>query len=194
MFQKLLLLTAGLLFIVSTACSSTYGLDASHTQIHFSVTHLMVFRVRGNFNDFDGQVDIDTTNKTLTSANVTISTASVDTRNTKRDNHLKSADFFDVETYPEITFISKSVSGSDMDITVVGDLTIKGITKEIILNGAYVGATVDPWGNQRAGFAATGKVDRRDFGLTWNKALEAGGVVVGNMIELGLEVEAVAQK
>jgi len=194
MMKRLLTFLAILLFIVPNLYAANYTIDVPHTQIHFSVAHLMVFKVRGNFTDFSGEIDIDTNNKTLVSAQATIDATSIDTRNKKRDDHLRSADFFDVAKYPEISFISKSVNGNGDNITVVGDLTIKGITKEITLKGSFAGVAKDPWGNNRAGFAATGEVDRREFGLTWNKALEAGGVVVGDTITIGLEVESIAQK
>lgn len=183
-----------LLFIVPPAFSATYQVDPSHTQIHFTIPHLMVFKVRGNFNDFAGTIEADGTGKTLTAASATIKTASIDTRNNKRDDHLRSADFFDVAKHPEISFVSKKISGSGDNISVVGELTIKGVSKEITLHGSFLGAATDPWGNKRAGFEATGQINRRDFGLTWNKALETGGVVVGDEVEIGLEVEAVQQK
>lgn len=194
MTKKLLPLIIASLFIAPAAFAAQYTVDVPHTQIHFSVAHLMVFKVRGSFTDFSGQVDIDTANKTLTSASATIAAASIDTRNQKRDDHLRSADFFDVKNYPTISFVSKSVSGSGDDITVVGDLTIKDVTREVTLKGSFSGTIIGPWGNSRAGFIASGAVDRKDFGLTWNKALETGGVVVGDTITIGLEVEAVAQK
>lgn len=194
MIKRFFTILAILFFIVPNIYAANYAVDVPHTQIHFSVAHLMVFKVRGNFTDFSGEIDIDTNNKTLVSAKATIDATSIDTRNKKRDDHLKSADFFDVAKYPKITFVSKSVSGHGDNITVVGDLTIKDVTKEITLKGNFAGVATDPWGNNRAGFAATGEVDRREFGLTWNKALEAGGVVVGDTITIGLEVESIAQK
>ena len=194
MLKKILTLFLALLFIVPAAFAATYQLDPSHTQVHFTIPHLMVFKVRGNFNDFAGTVEADGASKTLSSASAVIKTASIDTRNEKRDKHLRSADFFEADKYPEIRFVSKNVSGSGSDITVTGDLTIKGVTKEVTLSGGFLGAATDPWGNQRAGFEATGKINRRDFGLTWSKALETGGVVVGDEVEIGLEVEAVMDK
>jgi polyisoprenoid-binding protein YceI len=194
MIKRFFTILAILFFIVPNIYAANYAVDVPHTQIHFSVAHLMVFKVRGNFTDFSGEIDIDTNKKTLVSAKATIDATSIDTRNKKRDDHLRSADFFDVAKYPEITFVSKNVSGHGENITVVGDLTIKGVTKEITLKGNFAGVAKDPWGNNRAGFAATGEVDRREFGLTWNKALEAGGVVVGDTITIGLEVESIAQK
>lgn len=194
MTRTLLLIPAFFFLLASSSiASSTYAVDASHSQIHFSVDHLMFFKVRGNFNEFSGQVDVDPADQTLTSARATINTASVNTRNEKRDEHLRSDDFFAAENHPTITFVSKQVTGSGDNITVVGDITIRGVTKEITLKGAFVGAATDPQGNQRAGFAATGELNRKDFGLNWNKAMETGGVVVGDTVEIGLEVAAVQQ-
>lgn len=194
MIKKTTAVLIATLLSVPTAFAATYAVDTAHTQIHFTIPHLMVFKVRGNFNDFSGTVEVDPDKQTLTSAQATIQTVSIDTRNEKRDGHLRSADFFAVDQHPEITFVTQKISGSADDITVVGDLTIKGISKEITLKGAFLGAATDPWGNKRAGFEATGQIDRRDFGLTYNKALETGGVLVGDIVEIGLEVEAVAQQ
>jgi polyisoprenoid-binding protein YceI len=194
MIKQFTVLLIALFITIPTTFAATYQLDPAHTQIHFTIPHLMVFKVRGNFNDFAGTVQTDATSMTLTSAKATIQTASIDTRNQKRDKHLRSADFFEAEKYPEISFVSKQVTGSGSDITVVGDLTIKGVTKEVTLTGGFLGAATDPWGNQRAGFEATGKISRSEFGLTWNKALETGGVVVGDEVKIGLEVEAIMQK
>lgn len=194
MLKKMLPLMLAMLIAAPSAFAATYQLDPAHTQIHFTIPHLMVFKVRGNFNDFAGIVEADPAAQTLSSAKATIQMASIDTRNEKRDDHLRSADFFAVTTYPQMSFNSKSVRGNGGEITVVGDLTIKGVTKEVTLKGAFLGAATDPWGNQRAGFEATGKINRKDFGLTWNKTLETGGVVVGDELEIGLEVEAIRQQ
>lgn len=194
MLKKIPILLLTLLLTAPATFAVTYQVDPVHTQIHFTVPHLMVFKVRGNFNDFSGTIEVDGPDNTLSSAAAVIKTASIDTRNQKRDEHLRSADFFDTGKYPEIRFVSKKISGGGTDITVVGDLTIKGITREVTLKGGFLGAATDPWGNQRAGFEAVGKINRHDFGLTWNKALETGGVVVGEEVDLGLEVEAVWQQ
>ena len=194
MLKKLTLLALALLLVAPTAFAASYQIDAAHTQIHFTVPHLVVFKVRGNFNDFAGTVEADAASNSLSGAEATIQVASIDTRNQKRDDHLRSADFFDVANHPEMRFVSKNVEGSGGNITVTGDLTIKGITKEVVLQGGFLGAATDPWGNQRAGFEATGKINRRDFGLLWNKALETGGMVVGDEIEIGLEVESIMKK
>jgi len=191
MINRLFILLTVLFFTASSTFAATYQVDPAHTEINFTVPHLMAFKVRGNFNDFSGKVEVDGNKQTLTAVSATIKTASVDTRNQKRDDHLRSPDFFEVDKYPEISFVSKKIVGSGPDITVIGDLTIKGTTKEVTLKGEYLGSNTDPWGNQRAGFEASGKINRQDFGLTWNKALETGGVLVGEDVEIGLQVEAV---
>lgn len=191
MLKRLIILFSALIVAVPPAFAATYQLDPAHTQIHFTVPHLMVFKVRGNFNDFAGTLEVDGAGQTLSAVAAAIQTGSVDTRNQKRDEHLRSTDFFEVAKYPEMTFVSKKISGNGAEITVVGDLTIKGTTREVVLKGGFLGTNTDPWGNQRTGFEATGKINRTDFGLTWNKALETGGVVVGEEVEIGLEVEAV---
>ncbi len=194
MLKQLITSLTLLTLLVTGAAAETYNIDTPHSQIHFTIAHLVAFKVRGNFNDFNGSVVADPDSKKLISAEATIKPASIDTRDEKRDGHLRSADFFSVEEFPEITFKSKKVTGSGDNITVVGDLTIKGVTKEVVLTGGFAGTATDPWGNKRAGFEASGQIDRKDFGLTWNKALETGGVLVGDTVTLGLEVEAVAQK
>ncbi len=193
MIRSLLLIPVFMLLVSGSVAANTYVVDTAHSQIHFSVTHLMFFKVRGTFTEFSGTVDIDPAAKTLSVAKATVNTASVDTRDAKRDEHLRSDDFFDAANHPSISFTSKSVSGSGDNITVVGDITIRGVTKEITLKGSFVGAMTDHMGNERAGFVATGEVNRKDFGLNWNRALETGGVVVGDKVEIGLEIAAVKQ-
>ncbi len=194
MIRSFLLIPVFLLFsFSSSAATTTYMVDAAHSQIHFSVTHLMFFKVRGSFNEFSGSVDVDPAAKTLSAARATINTTTINTRDEKRDEHLRSNDFFDATNHPTISFTSKKVSGSGDNMTVIGDITIRGVTKEIILKGSFVGAMTDHMGNERAGFIATGEVNRKDFGLNWNRALETGGVVVGDTVEIGLEIAAVKQ-
>jgi polyisoprenoid-binding protein YceI len=179
------------LFISSTSFAEKFQVDTAHTQIHFSVQHLVVFKVRGNFNDFTGLIEADPKTKTLISAEATIQTASIDTRIEKRDQHLRSADFFDAINYPQMHFKSKSITGSGDNIIMVGDITIKGVTREIILQGSFLGTIAGPDGKLRAGFEATGTLNRKDFGLNWNKVTETGGLVVGDEVEVGLEVESI---
>lgn len=194
MISRLSWLLLPLILFAQISMAEVFEVDTSHTQVHFSVQHLVVFKVRGHFTEFSGLIDADPNTRTLNSAQATIKTSSIDTRNEKRDQHLRSADFFDAQNYPEILFKSKSVSGSGDDITLVGDLTIKGITREVTLKGSFIGAVPGPMGQLRAGFEASGEINRKDFGLNWNKVTETGGLVVGDEIKIGLEVESIIKK
>ena len=163
-----------------------YIVDQAHTTVGFVVRHAGIGKTRGTFTGFEGVIDIPNI-ETLEGASTrgTIDATSVDTRSADRDNHLRSADFFDSETYPEMTFVSTSFDGS----TLVGDLTIKGITKPVTLDVEFNGVATDPWGNDKAGFEAKGELNRTDWGLTWNAALEKGGVLVSEKITLVIDVE-----
>jgi polyisoprenoid-binding protein YceI len=172
----------------------TWQIDPAHTDASFSVKHLMISKVRGRFGSVSGEIHLDEGNPTASSVDVRIETGSIDTRQEERDAHLRSADFFDVESHPYITFRSRRIERERDDrYRVVGDLTIRDVTREVTLQVEDEGRGQDPWGGERAAFSATGTVDRRDFGLTWNQALEAGGVLVGNDINLTIEVQAVKQ-
>ncbi|MDT8420457.1 MAG: YceI family protein [Desulfuromonadales bacterium] len=190
MLRKVFIPFVALLLTTSGVSAATYEVDPAHSQVHFTVAHLVVFKVRGAFTDFTGTAEADTAAQTLESVSATINTSSIDTRIEKRDNHLRSEDFFAVERFPQITFVSTRIIGSGSDITVYGNLTIRDQTREIMLKGSYLGSQKDGWGNQVAGFAATGKINRKDFGLTWNKVLEGGGLTVGEEVEIGLEIQA----
>ena len=190
MFKKIFFLAAVLVFSATTVFAATYEVDNVHSQVHFKVDHLMISSVRGEFSDYTATIDADPATRTVTSVKTTIKTASIDTRNQKRDDHLRSADFFNAAAHPEMTFESTRIVGKGDDILVYGKLTIRGTTKVIELKGSFAGEAKDPWGNTKAGFEAKGMINRQDFGLTWNKALEAGGVVVGDEVEIGLEIEA----
>ncbi len=176
------------------APAATYQVDPVHSQVEFTVDHLVIFKVSGNFSEYEGTIEADAAGKTLKSASATIKVASLDTREAKRDEHLRSADFFDAASHPTMTFVSKKVEGSGDNITVRGDLTIRGTTREVVLKGRFRGANTDPWGNVRAGFSASTVINRRDYGLNWNKALEAGGVVVGDEVTINLEIQGVLNK
>lgn len=176
------------------AAAATYTVDNVHSQVHFKVAHLVIATVRGVFTDYTASIEADPAKKTVQNVEAVIQTASIDTRNQKRDDHLRSADFFDAANHPEMSFKSTRITGSGNDITVVGDLTIRGVTRPVELKGSFSGEARDPWGNTKAGFEATGKVNRQDFGLTWNKALETGGLLVGDEVEIGLEIEAARAK
>lgn len=175
----------------------TWILDPAHTQVEFGVKHMMFTTVRGHFSKLDGTVELDRESPQESLVQVSIDAASIDTGVEDRDNHLRSGDFFDVETYPGITFRSTSVSGDlteDAELEVKGDLTIGDVTREVTLDARFEGTGTDPWGGTRAGFTATTKIDRRHFGLTWNQALETGGVLVGHDIAITLQVQAVLQE
>ena len=173
---------------------TTWNIDPAHTELGFAVRHLMISTVRGRFGAATGTVTVDEQNPQATRIDVTIDVSSIDTRQEMRDNHLRSADFFDVENHPQLRFVSTRVEG---DITgefrVIGDLTIRGKTQPVTLEVTNEGRGMDPWGNERVGINATGKIKRSDFGLTYNQALEAGGVMVGDEVKLSLDVELVRQ-
>ena len=171
-----------------------WEIDSSHSSVHFSVRHLVIAKVRGSFARWSGTVQAPDGDFSKATVAVTIDASSIDTGVADRDTHLKSGDFFDVAQYPELRFVGKRVqprSGDEID--VVGDLTIKGITREVVLHVERLGQTKDPWGNVRAAFSAKASIDRKDFGLTWNQVLETGGVMVGDRVEIEAEIEAVKQ-
>jgi polyisoprenoid-binding protein YceI len=173
----------------------TWQIDTSHSHIGFSVKHMMIATVRGEFKAYTGTLALDSDDLTKSVFTGEIDIASIDTREPKRDEHLRSADFFDAETYPKMTFQSTRVERVDgNDYRIVGDLTIKGITREVVLEAEYAGIHKDPWGNTRTGFTASATLDRKDFGLSWNAALETGGVLVGEKVKLSLDIEAVLQE
>jgi polyisoprenoid-binding protein YceI len=153
----------------------------------------MITTVRGRISGVEGTIRTDERNPANSSVEVTLKGANLDTRIEQRDQHLRSADFLDVEKFPDITFRSTRIEGEKEQFKLIGDLTIRGTTREIRLDVTFEGRTKDPWGGERVGFSAKGTIDRRDFGLTWNQALEAGGVVVGNDIKINIDVEAVRE-
>lgn len=163
--------------------------DPDHTSIGFTVKHLMAAKVRGSFKTFSGTIDQGESAET-TSARVTIEAASIDTGAEDRDNHLRSGDFLEVDTYPTITFETTSITNNGSDFEVVGDLTIKDVTKSVSLSMVYGGIMADPWGNEKAIFSGETKINREEFGLTWNQALEAGGWLVGKDVLIEVEVQA----
>lgn len=173
--------------------ATSWQIDPAHTSVEFGVRHLMISTVKGRFGDIAGTVTLDANDVASPFIDVTLQTASIDTRQEQRDAHLRSPDFFDVEKWPVINFRSTGIVGdTDSEFQVMGDLTIKGVTREIILEVTREGQGSDPWGNFRAAFSAKGKIDRRDFGLTYNQVLETGGVVVGEEIKIAVEVEFTA--
>ncbi len=174
--------------------TSTWTVDAAHAEVGFSVRHLMISTVRGRFGAVTGTVTLNERAPEQSTVDVTVDVTSIDTRTEQRDAHLRSPDFFDVATYPSMRFVSTSIEGDTTgDFRVVGDLTIRDVTRPVTLDVTSEGRGMDPWGNERLGFSATGKVNREDFGLTWNQALEAGGVVVGKDVKLAIDAELVRQ-
>jgi polyisoprenoid-binding protein YceI len=172
--------------------TGTYAFDTAHSRLGFVARHAMVTKVRGAFNEFEGSAVIDGENPANSSASVTIKVDSVDTRNAQRDGHLRTNDFLDIETYPEIRFVSTSIQhegGTEFQVT--GDLTIKDVTKSITIPLEFQGAAKDPFGNDRIGFEGSVVINRKDWGITWNAALETGGVLVSDKITLEFEISAI---
>ena len=181
------------LTLPALALAATWTIDPEHSHVGFKVRHLMVSNVKGHFEKFSGTVDIDDKDITRSKVAVSIDTNSINTNVQKRDDHLRSADFFDVATYPAMTFVSKKVAKAGKGrLKVTGDLTLHGVTRQVVLDVEGPSQeSKDPWGNIRKGATATTKINRKDFGLNWNKALETGGVVVGDEITITLEVEMI---
>ncbi|MBZ0320609.1 MAG: YceI family protein [Anaerolineae bacterium] len=168
-----------------------WSIDNSHSGVNFSVRHMMVTTVRGSFQNFSGMIDFDPANPAAGSVEVTIDANSINTGANDRDNHLRSADFFDVANHPNITFKSTKIEvKGDNAGKIYGDLTIHGVTRQVVLETEFLGENTNPWGAKVIGFNATTKINREDFGLTWNVALETGGVLVGKEIKIELDVEA----
>lgn len=167
-----------------------WNVDASHSSIGFSVKHMMVSKVRGTFGDFAAEVEADETDLTGAKIEFTIKVASINTGSADRDNHLRSADFFDAETYPEIKFVANNITKTGDDYEIAGDLTIKDVTKPVVFEAEYGGKGTNPWGVEVVAFEAETKINREEFGLTWNAALETGGVLVGKDIKITLDLEA----
>jgi polyisoprenoid-binding protein YceI len=171
----------------------TFTIDKAHSEAHFQVRHL-VTRVRGRFSDFEGTVEFDEARPEQSRVDFTIRTASIDTNEPDRDKHLRSEDFFFVDKYPTITFTSTRIAkATENEFKVTGDLTIRGVTKPITLDVTYLGSAKDPWGNLKAGFEAETTLNRKEFGLMWNAALETGGFLVGDEVKVTLSIQAAAQ-
>lgn len=170
-----------------------WTIDSAHSEIGFKVKHMMFTNVKGHFNDYSAAIDF---NDDLKDANLQFEAKinSITTNNADRDNHLKSPDFFDMDQYPTLNFKSTKIEGNGNDYEITGDLTIKGITKPVKLNAEFSGLMTDPWGNTKIGLNIDGKINRKDFGLTYNAALETGGVLVGEDVNLNAEIQLVEQK
>jgi len=193
--RRIAIMVVSVLFFTLPAAvpAGTWELDTAHTGVQFKVRHLMVSYVRGNFEKISGKIVYDEQDISKSSADITIEAASINTRVAKRDNHLRSADFLDAAKHPTITFKSKRVEkAGDGRLKMTGDLTIRGVTREVVLTvEGPTPAIRDPQGKTRVGGSASTKIDRKDFGLTWNKAIESGGVVVGDEVEITIDVEVV---
>ena len=184
------------LTLSTSAWAAKYQLDVSHTEIGFSVKHLVISKVKGHFGKFDGGFDYDSKAKTVTNVDIKIQSASVDTNDKKRDEHLSSPDFFDVAKFPVIEFKADKITGVEAGKTfkVPGTLTLHGVTKPVTLDVEFRGAATDPWGNEHLAFGATTEVKRADWGVKWNKSMDKGGVVVGEDVSIAIESEGVKAK
>jgi len=172
--------------------TTVWTIDPTHTEVGFAVKHMMITTVRGRFTGVSGRIELDEENPGASTVEVSIEASSITTGTPDRDRHLRSGDFLDVESHPELSYRSRSVeSTGEGAYRVTGDLTIRGTTREVVLAVSEEGRAQDPWGGTRVSFSATTKIDRRDFGLTWNAAMETGGVLVGNEVKIALEVQAV---
>jgi polyisoprenoid-binding protein YceI len=181
--------------LMEPTTATVWAIDAAHTLVEFSAKHMMITTVKGRFTDVSGEIRIDETAPDRSSARVELGAASIDTGVEQRDAHLRSGDFLDAENFGAVTFVSTRVDGAVDRVSdtfkLTGDLTIRGTTRPVTLEAAFDGRGKDPWGGERVSFSATGKIDRRDFGLTWNQALETGGILVSNEIKISIEVQAV---
>jgi len=189
--KRLLIAVAGLALLVSSAFSEAFTLDTSHSKVGFSVTHMMISSVEGNFKEYDATIDFDAKKSAFNALKAVIEAKSINTENEKRDAHLKDPDFFDVAKYPNITFVmEKYEPKSKNEGKMYGKLTMLTTTKDVVLDTEIKGIITDPWGNTRLGFELEGKINRKDFGLNWNKSLDAGGVVVGDDVKIKVIIQA----
>jgi polyisoprenoid-binding protein YceI len=175
----------------SAPTKTTWKIDPAHSTIEFSAKHMMFTTVKGRFADVEGTIIVAGTTPDSASVEATMKAASLDTRTEQRDQHLRSADFLDAENFPDVTFESTKIEGPKEKFTMTGELTIRGTTRPVTLDVTYEGAGKDPWGGERMGFSATSKIDRRDFGLTWNQALETGGILVGNDVKIQIDAQVI---
>jgi len=186
-------LSGGLVATVGAEMAK-WNLDKDHTTLGFEVVHMVVSKTKGKFTEYSGTVEMDAEKQDFKTIKAVIQTASVTTDHQKRDDHLRSADFFDVKTFPTMTYKMKTYSKTGDHYTAVGDFTLLGVTKELTLVGTFNGVAKDPWGNTRAGFTAEGKVNRKDFGMKFSKLLDNGGLMVGDEVKLKLEIEVIKEK
>lgn len=185
----------GLVSLISNAHAANYKIDPDHSTVGFKVKHLAISTVPGRFTDLKGTFSFDPEKISESKAEATIASKSISTENQKRDDHLRSAEFLDADKAPEITFKTTSVKAESKDkFKANGELTIRGVTKPVVLDVEFGGAAKDPWGNERAAFTATTKINRQDFGVSYSKALEAGGLVVGNEVDITIQIEGIKEK
>lgn len=182
------------IYVSSAAAADKFTIDKTHSSIQFSVSHMVISKVKGEFNDYSGTIIYDQADITKSSIDVIIKVASIDTKDEKRDDHLRNPDFFDAESFPEITFKSKRVEKSGDGYVAVGDLTMRGVTKEVSMPFTVAGVITDPWGNTRMGASATLKVNRQDYGVSFSKKLDNGGLLVGDDVDIEIEIETVMAK
>lgn len=188
--KRVFLVIAGLLVSFNVFAADTYTIDNAHSQIGFSVKHLMVANTRGSFSDYAGTITYDPADLTTFKAEATIQAKSIDTRNTQRDEHLRSADFLDVGQFPTITFVSKELTGANGEITLSGNLTIHGITKEVSFPVEMSGPVKSPYGDMAIGLTGQVTINRQDYGVKWNKALDNGGVALADKVVINVDLEA----
>ena len=191
---KRIVVIAGLFVFGSARAGDIYQIDTVHSSITFSVNHLVISKVNGRFGEFTGKIDYDEKDISKSAAEVSIATARVDTDNEERDQHLKSAEFFDVDKYPTMTFKSKRIEKKGEKLSAVGDLTLHGVTQEITIPIEFGGKILDPWGKTRIALDGSTRLDRTQFGLKWSKTMDNGGLMVGNEVRISLNIEAVKQQ
>jgi polyisoprenoid-binding protein YceI len=180
--------------IAAGAEPACWDIDPGHSAIEFRVAHMVVSKTSGRFTDYRGFVEMDADAKSLKSIEASIKAGSIDTNHDKRDAHLRNADFLDIEQFPTIAYRMTQYQKQGDTYTIIGDLTLRGVTKAVTLTGTFNGVTKDPWGNTRAGFSADGILNRKDFGMVWNKVLDSGGLVVGDEVQIHLDIECIKAK
>lgn len=193
MTKTMLVAAALMLALPAAAQAATFKIDQSHSAVTFTVRHMMISTVRGSFGDFDGSFTYVKGKPADWKVTAEVRTASVNTNDEKRDDHLRNPDFFDVEKHPTMTFTSTKVESAGSNYKLHGELTMLGVTRPVVLDLEITGEVTDPWGNPRVGFSARGKIDRKDWGMTWSRALDTGGVMVGNEIGIELEIQGIKE-
>jgi len=180
--------------MAETATTTKWVIDAAHSEISFKVKHLMITNVKGAFKEYEGTIVTNGNDFSTADIDLAINPASIDTKDAQRDGHLKSGDFFDVENHKEITFRSNTIEKTTEGFELWGDLSIKGITNRVKLEVEYAGLAKDPWGNEKAGFTVSGKINRKEWGLNWNAALETGGVLVSDEVKISADIQLLKSK